>query len=473
MSNPEFKTNVVIGLEIHVELDTKTKIFCSCPTKGSEEPNTRTCPICLGMPGSKPVLNKLVLDYAAKLCMALNCEILPEVFFSRKTYFYPDMSKNYQITQYEVPIGVNGILKLKSGKEIKIRRIHMEEDPAALIHPSGISQSTHVLVDYNRSGNPLVEVVTDPDMESPEEAREFMNELITILGYLKIFDLKKGIIKADANISIKESGYTRAEVKNITGFKDIERALKHEVERQKSEVKIGNKLKQETRAWDSELGTTSLLRTKETEDDYGYIFDPDLVKIELDSNFMSRIKKEMPELAVQKREKYITEYKLKPDDAEVISAELILAELFERVAEEIDPILAAKWLRREVIRVANYNKKELHELIIDERNLIDLLKFVETKKITETIAQKLLEELLVKPFNVKERIEKEKLGAVSDTGILEKFCKEAIAENPKAVDDFKKGSEKSLNFIVGQVMRKTGGKATPKEVNEIIKKLLS
>lgn len=473
MAHPEFKTNVVIGLEIHIELDTKTKIFCSCPTKGSEEPNTRTCPICLGMPGSKPALNKKVLDYAAKLCMALNCEILPEIFFSRKTYFYPDMSKNYQITQYEVPIGVHGVVKLKSGKEIRIKRVHIEEDPASLVHPSGISQSTYVLVDYNRSGNPLVEVVTEPDMESPEEAREFMNELITMLGYLKIFDLKAGIIKADANVSVKESGYTRAEVKNVTGFKDIERVLKHEVERQKSEIKSGGKLKQETRAWNSETGMTSLLRTKETEEDYGYIFDPDLTMIEIDSAFIERIRKEMPEMAGQKREKYANEYKLSPTDAEVISAELILAELFERLANEVNPQLAARWVRREVVRVANYNKKELHDLIIDERNLIDLLKLIETKKITETVGQKLIEELLVKPFDVKKRVEQEKLGAVSDTATLEKFCKEAIAENPKAVDDFKAGSEKSLNFIVGQVMKKTQGKATPKEVNEIIRKLLS
>ncbi len=264
----KFEGDVVIGLECHVELDTTTKLFCGCPTKGNDEPNTRTCEVCLGMPGSKPVLNKKALDFALKLCLALNCKISKELIFSRKSYFYPDMAKNYQISQYEIPLGSKGSLKLKSGKEINITRVHMEEDPAALVHPAGMRGSAYVLVDYNRSGNPLVEIVTEPCMESAEEARDFMNQLITILSYLEIFDINKGVIKADANVSIKESGFVKQEVKNITGFKEIEQALQYEILRQKDEVKAGKKLSQETRAWDSEKGITFLLRKKETNGDY-------------------------------------------------------------------------------------------------------------------------------------------------------------------------------------------------------------
>ena len=256
----KFTSDVVIGLEINVELDTNTKLFCGCATSGSDEPNSRTCEVCIGAPGSKPVLNKKAVDYALKLCLALECNISPSLVFSRKSYFYPDMSKNYQITQYEIPLGKKGKLKLSSGKEIGITRIHMEEDPAALIHPAGMTGSSFVLIDYNRSGDPLCEVVTEPDLESPEEARDFMKQLITVINYLKIFDDSHCIIKADANISIKESGYTRVEIKNITGFKEIERALKYEVERQKQNIKD---IEHETRAWDSDKGITFSLRKKE------------------------------------------------------------------------------------------------------------------------------------------------------------------------------------------------------------------
>ncbi|MBI2134645.1 Asp-tRNA(Asn)/Glu-tRNA(Gln) amidotransferase subunit GatB [Candidatus Woesearchaeota archaeon] len=468
----KFKTDIVVGLEIHIEVDTNTKLFCSCPTKGSEEPNTRTCPVCLGHPGSKPVLNKKAVEFAIKLCLALNCKVNKELIFSRKSYFYPDMSKNYQITQYEIPLGEEGNLKLRDGKEIGITRVHMEEDPASLIHPSGMQQSAYVLVDYNRSGNPLLEIVTKPELGNAEEAREFMKQLITTLGYLKIFDINNGIIKADANVSIKGSDYTRIEIKNITGFKEIERALNYEIARQKSAIAEGRKLEQETRSWDSEKGITFLLRKKETEEDYGYILDTDLVKTEITKDLTDKIKKDMPELAHDKIKKFVAKHKIKKEDAEILAAEKELAEMFEKVAEEVNPVLAAKWVRRELVRVLNYNKKEIHEIEIDEKHLIQLLKLVENKKITENVAQKLLEKLVEKPFDVNEYVKKERLEAVSDVSELEKYCREAIKENPKAVEDYKSGNEKALNFVIGSVMKKTKGKATPKEVNEIIKSLL-
>jgi len=466
----KFTTDIVIGLEIHCELNTKTKLFCRCQKANKEDlPNSKCCPICLGHPGSKPVLNKKAVEFALKLCLALNCEISPELIFSRKSYFYPDMSKNYQISQYEIPLGKNGKLRLSNGKEIGITRMHMEEDPASLIHPAGLKESAYVLVDYNRSGNPLVEIVTEPELTSPDEARDFMKQLITVLNYLEIFDINEGIIKADANISIKESGYKRVEIKNITGFKEIERALLYEVKRQKEEA---HKIEQETRSWDSERGITFSLRKKETEEDYGYIIDTDLTLVEITGKWLNEIKKQMPELAQDKVKKFIQKHKLKKEDAEIIAAEKQLAEMFEKVAEEINPILAAKWLRKELLRVLNYNKKALHEVEINEKHMIDLLKLVEAKKITDNVASKLLEKLVEKPFDVKQYIKKEGLEAVSDVSELEKYCKEAIAENPQAIEDYKKGEKKALNFIVGSVMKKTRGKATPKEVNEIILRLI-
>lgn len=466
------KSGVIIGLEVHCEVNSNTKLFCGCPTKGNEEPNTRTCEVCLGHPGSKPVLNKKAVEYALKLCMALNCKISKELIFSRKSYFYPDMAKNYQISQYEIPLGSDGSLKLRSGKEIGITRVHMEEDPASLVHPSGMQESAYVLVDYNRSGNPLLEIVTEPELESAAEARDFMKQLITILDYLGIFDVNEGIIKADANVSIKESGFVKQEVKNITGFKEIERALNYEIARQKEAVKEGKNIVQETRAWDSEKGISFTLRKKETEEDYGYILDPDLVKTEINKEMVDRIKKEMPELAHDKVKKFVSKHKIKQEDAEIIAAEKALAEMFEKVAEEVDPVLAAKWLRRELVRVLNYNKKELHEVEMDEKHMIQLLRLVESKKITDNVASKMLEKLIEKPFDVDVYVKKEGLEAVSDVSELEKFCKEAVEENPKAVEDYKRGNDKALNFVVGAVMKKTKGKASPKEVNEIIQKLV-
>jgi len=468
----KFSSNVVIGLEIHIELDTKSKLFCYCARTGSEEPNTRTCVTCLGMPGSKPVLNKKAVEYALKLALATKSKIADELIFSRKSYFYPDMAKNYQITQYELPLATDGKVKLESGKEINLKRIHMEEDPAALVHPGGISHSSFVLVDYNRSGNPLVEVVTEPEMTSAEEARDFMKKLIVTLEYLEIFDVNNCVIKADANVSIKESGYTRAEIKNITGFRDIERALKYEIQRQKKEIEEKNIIHQETRAWDSERGITFSLRTKETEDDYGYIIDPDLVKIELTTKMIDKIKANMPELADEKLKKFTGEHNISEEMAKILSKDKTLALLFEKVAEEVNPELAAKYVRKEIPRVLNYNKKTLEESKIDDKKLIDLLKLLEKNKITDKTAQKILEHMVDNDIDIKEYVEKHNLVIFSDDNLIKNICEKVMAGNQNVVEDYKKGNEKSFNFLVGQVMKETKGKASPKEINEILKELI-
>ncbi len=463
---------VKIGLEIHVQLDTNSKLFCSCSTQGNNEPNSRCCPVCLGIPGSKPVLNKKALDFAVKICLALNCKLNSRIFFSRKTYFYPDMAKNYQITQYESPLAEHGKLVLSSGKEVKIKRIHLEEDPAALVHLSGIHDSSFVLIDYNRSGNPLVEIVTEPVLESAEQARDFMKQLINILTNLQVFDINTCIIKADTNISVEESNYSRVEVKNITGFKEIERALNYEILRQKKTVSEGKIIEVETRLWNAEHGKTDSLRSKESEDDYGYIFDPDLTLIEIKDEDIKKAFIDLPELPRERAKRFVKQYKIREEDALVLSSDFNLAEIFEKTAKKIRPELAAKWIRREVVKVLNYTNKSLQDSGITESHLIDLLGLLSKKIINEATAQKLLEKLALAPFDVKIHVEQENLGSISSDDELEKYCKEAIAENQKAVDDFKAGSEKPLDFVVGSVMKKTKGKAAAQKVKDILKRLI-
>ena len=455
----------IVGLECHVSLNTKTKLFCSCPLVGSEEPNTRTCDVCVGLPGSKPVVNKKAIEYALKLCLALNCKISPEVIFSRKIYFYPDMSKNYQITQYGIPIGYDGFLEL-SNKKVKIKRIQIEEDPAALVH-----QGSTVLVDYNRSGTPLCEIVTDPDMTSPEEARDFLKRLLAILNYIKIFDIKTCIVKADANVSIK--GYERVEIKNINGFKDIEKAIEYEIERHRKLMKEGQPIKhKETRGWDADQGITLFQRSKESEEDYGYIVDPDLVPVEIPKELIEKTKKELPELPQQKALRYQKEYKIKKDDAEVLANDYELTQLLENVInKKIDGLFAAEWIRREVTRVLNYNKKEISETFIT-KNLLDVLELIQNNKITRQTGQRLMELLVEKDINVKEHIKKQGLEVVSNTKEIEEICKKIIKENPQAVKEYQEGNEKSFMFLVGQIMRNSKGKADPKTVNELLKKII-
>lgn len=459
---------IKIGLEIHVQLNTVTKLFCGCPTQGEDTPNTRTCPICLGHPGSRPVLNKAAVDFALKMCLATDCKISKELIFSRKSYFYPDMSKNYQITQYEIPLGEKGKITLNN-KTINLTRIHMEEDPAALVHQGDMATSPFVLVDYNRSGNPLIEIVTEPDMNSAKEARAFMNKLITILEYLEIFDINTCIIKADVNVSIQP--HKRVEIKNVTGFKEIQKAIEYELKRQEDPATHEENI--HTRNWDSDQAISSKLREKESEEEYGYIIDPDLTITDITADMIKKTKEHMPELAESKIAKFQEKLNIAEDDAKIIATDKSMAELLERVAKVIDPVLAGKWIRRELNRVLNYNKKSLKEISLDEPNFIKLLKLIEKKTITDSTAQKLLEIFITKPFDPEVYVKEQGLEAVSDSSQIEEFAEEAVKENPEAVQDYKSGNEKALHFIVGQVMRKSKGQATPAEVNDILKKLLT
>lgn len=446
-----------IGLEIHVQLNTKSKIFCHCATSGNDIPNTRTCVTCLGMPGSKPSLNKEVIMQALKIALALNCKISQEMFFSRKSYFYPDLTKNFQITQYEIPLATDGILD-----NIRIKRVHLEEDPGKLIHMNNTT-----LIDYNRSGVPLVEIVTEPDFKTSNEVRTFLNKLITILEYLDVYSrISEASLRADVNVSIPNGA--RVEIKNINGIKEVEKAIEYEIKRQEKDLPK----EQETRAWDTIKQKTFLLRTKETEEDYGYIFEPDLTKIELPKDLIEKIKNELPELAFDKLNRFTKDFKIKEADAKALTSDILLADLFEKVSKKVNPELAAKWLRRELPRVLHYNKKTMKDVQIDETHMIELLNLLEKGQITNTTAQRIIEKLIEKPFSVIDYVKKENLIILNKEEELRKICSEVLKENPKALNDYKLGEQKALDFIIGKVMAKTKGTAEPNLVRKILLEII-
>ena len=405
--------------------------------------------------------NKEAVDKTVAIAGMLDCKINRRLLFQRKHYDWPDMPTGYQRTvsgSYSVPAGENG-----SFLGIGISDVHLEEDPAKWDPESG-------LVDYNRSGLPLVEIVTDPDFASAVQVRDWLKKLVTTLSYIKAVDPTAGL-KSDVNVSISPD-FNRVEIKNVNSFKSIIRAIESEVRRQEKEAKNGRKIPVHTRAWNDTAGITAFMRKKEAAADYMYIPEPDLPAVRVSKEETNQIISKLPEKPAQKIERYANELNIDKKDAEILSSDILLAELFEKVAREIDPVLAAKWLRRELLRVLNYNKKEMAELEADEKHVTALLKLVETKKITDEVARKMLEKLVEKPFDVEKHVEENKLAAVSDAQSLEKYSKEAIEENKQAVEDYAAGNEKALNFIMGSVMRKSKGRAEPNQVREMLKKLI-
>jgi aspartyl-tRNA(Asn)/glutamyl-tRNA(Gln) amidotransferase subunit B len=454
---------IKVGLEVHgyLAVPNKTKLFCEDKTDFGSEANTNICPICTGMPGSKPMLpNKEAIDKIISIAAMLGCKVNRRLVFQRKHYSWPDMPTGFQRTMsgsYSTPVGENG-----NFLGIGISDVHLEEDPARWDPETGC-------VDYNRSGLPLVEIVTSPDFKSSEEVRTWLKKLTTTLSYIKAIDPDAGV-KSDVNVSIAPE-FNRVEIKNVNSFRSIVRAIEYEILRQQKEAKEGKKILRETRAWDDKAGVSVFMRSKEQAMDYMFIPEPDLPAVRLSEEAVKKISSALPEKPSEKAKKYAA-MKIDKTDAEILSSEILLAELFEKVAKEVDPVLAAKWFRKELLRVLNYNEKDVDEIEADETHLIQLLKLVELKKITDETARGILEKLVEKPFDVEAYVKKEGLVAVSDKGMLEKYCREAIDENKQAAEDYKKGNEKALNFIVGAVMRKTKGTATPKEVNEILKKMV-
>ncbi|MBN2202966.1 MAG: Asp-tRNA(Asn)/Glu-tRNA(Gln) amidotransferase subunit GatB [Candidatus Aenigmarchaeota archaeon] len=460
--------SVKIGLETHVQLNTKTKIFCSCSIRDMpEEPNTRCCPTCLGMPGSKPVLNKAALDAGLKIALALDFEILPKFFFSRKTYFYPDMAKNFQTTQYEIPLAKEGKLDTVdnegNAKTISIERIHLEEDPAKLHHMGGdVTTATHVLVDYNRSGVPLCEIVTKPDFSSSKEVRTFLKRLSSILEYLGVFVKGEMSMRTDVNVSIE--GGERVEIKNISSFEDIEKAIEYEVKRQERMLKKGEVVERKTLMWDNAKRKTKELRKKEFEDDYGYIFEPNLTKVEVDNAYIERIRKTLPELPQQKFERYLKEFKISNELATSITSDHSLAVLYEDVVKEIEPKLAATWMTI-LKKTLFYNNKELEETKLDAKTFVLLLKNIEAKKVSDRAAELILREIIFNPEELEALLTKNSKMESSD---LQKIVSDVLDKETKAAEELKNGNKKALSYLIGKVMAKTQGKADAKQIAKIL-----
>ncbi|MBI2971492.1 MAG: Asp-tRNA(Asn)/Glu-tRNA(Gln) amidotransferase subunit GatB [Candidatus Aenigmarchaeota archaeon] len=465
-----------IGLEVHCQLLTQTKLFCRCPNRVAKEPNTLTCDYCTGLPGSKPRLNATAVEYALKIGLALDCSFPKETFFSRKSYFYPDMGKNFQITQYEIPIAKDGFLNV-NGKKIRITRIQVEEDPARMVHAGTITHADYVLVDYNRSGVPLCEIVTAPDFSSPKEARVFLQELSSILEYLGVYDSNtEGSMRVDANISVAE---TRVEVKNISGFKDVEKALQYEIIRQQNLIKRGQSVARETRAWDAPAGVTRSLRMKEGEDEYGYIFEPDLPFITTES--AASLKKALPEFAHQKVQRYKKEFGIAKELSEAITSEPNLAKMFEQVVKEIDSQFAAKWFAGNILKTLNFNNLKINDTLIKAENIVMLLRRIREGKTTERTADLILRDLVelsekgqeASDLKLVEKLINIAPQRIFDPKALEPVVKEVLNENPKAIVDYKSGKKEALNFLVGAVMKKTEGRGDSETIRKLLTKYLA
>lgn len=460
-----------MGLECHVNLLSKSKLFCSSPTDYENyEPNEATCVTCLGYPGSKPVLNKKIVESALMVAKALNCEISPVMFFSRKSYFYPDMPKDFQITQYEIPIAKNGHLVI-NGKKIRIRRIQIEEDPGKLIHVGGgITNAQYVLIDYNRAGMPLIEVVTEPDFENVQEVREFLSKLQSILEHLEVYDPgKEASLRIDSNISLE--GGERVEVKNITGFADVEKALSYEIVRQQNLVRMGMKIERETRHFDEATKTTAMVRKKETEEDYGYIFEPDLPQFTLPEKLIKSIDKQMPELPDARVKRFTKEYVIPENQSQIIVyTEKALADFFEACVKLFNkPGYISRWIVTDLLKVLNWNDITIKKSKVTPKLFTEFLKTMDKGEITERLGKELIKELVPAGKSVKELVKAKGISAKID---LESVVKQVIKENKKAVEDYKLGNEKAVQFLIGQVLRKTKATGDPNKIKELIKKLV-
>lgn len=474
----------VIGLEVHVELKTNTKIFCSCTTEFGGDPNTHVCPGCLGFPGTLPVMNKKAVEYAVRAGLALNCAINPYSRFDRKNYFYPDLPTAYQISQYFHPICKEGYVEIELGgkkKKIRINRIHLEEDAGKLLHSgSSITSSQYSMVDYNRASVPLIEIVSEPDMRSPEEARAYLEKLRAILEYTGVSDVKmeQGSLRCDANISLRPVGSTefgtKTEIKNMNSFRSLQRALEYEIDRQQDVLEEGGTIIQETRGWDEEKGITSSMRSKEEATDYRYFPDPNLPPIVLDPAWIKTIKASLPELPDARKERLVKECGLSEYDAGIITSSRSLAEFFDRTVVLFnEPKTVANWMMGEYLRLLNAEGLEVSESKVTPEKLAALLKLQADGKISGKMAKVVFEEL----FNTgkePETIVKEKgMVQISDTGALEEIVMKVLAANPQSVADYQAGKEKAIGFLVGQVMKETKGQANPGIVNQLLKKKLS
>lgn len=477
------KYEAVIGLEVHTELQTKTKIFCSCRTSFGADPNTNVCPVCLGLPGVLPVLNKKVLEYAVRAGLALNCEISRFSKFDRKNYYYPDLPKNFQTSQFDLPICEHGYLDVEvegEKRRIRITRAHMEEDAGKLVHHgTSITDSDYSLVDYNRTGTPLLEIVSEPDMRSAKEAVAYMEKMRAILQYVGISDcrMEEGSLRCDANVSVRPVGQkelgTKTEIKNINSFKGVERAIEYEAMRQAELLEDGGKVVQETRTWDEKEGVTKSMRTKEEANDYRYFPEPDLVPFTVSDEYIENIRKSLPELPDARKERYMKEFGLSSEDAVFMTNDKATADYFEAAVDSgADPKACVNWLMGEFASQLSTDGIEIAKAPVSAENLAALLKLISKGTISGKIAKKVFATMWKEGGNPEEIVKAQGLVQISDTAELSKLVDEVVGKNPKAVEDFKAGKKKAVGALVGQIMKATKGKANPRVINELLNKKL-
>jgi aspartyl-tRNA(Asn)/glutamyl-tRNA(Gln) amidotransferase subunit B len=469
----------VIGLEVHVELATKTKIFCGCSTSFGGAPNTHTCPVCTGMPGSLPVLNKKVVEYAMAVGLATNCTITRYCKFDRKNYFYPDNPQNYQISQLYLPICRDGGIEIETDagkKMVGIHEIHMEEDAGKLVHDEWTGSS---MVDYNRSGVPLIEIVSEPDMRSAEEVIAYLEKLRLIIQYLGASDckLQEGSMRADVNLSVREVGTkefgTRTEMKNLNSFKAISHAIEGERARQIELLEEGRKVVQETRRWDDNKESSYAMRSKEDAKDYRYFPEPDLVPVSISDEWLEEIKKRQPELRTQKLERYKREYDIPEYDARIITGTKKMADIFEATTAICNkPKKVSNWLMVETMRLLKENEMEAESISFSPKNLAKLIELTENKEINSSVAKEVFEEIFKNDIDPEKYVEEKGLKTVSDDGALRTAIEKVISDNPKSVEDYHSGKKKAIGFLVGQTMKAMQGKADPGMVNRILTQML-
>ncbi|MBI3541543.1 MAG: Asp-tRNA(Asn)/Glu-tRNA(Gln) amidotransferase subunit GatB [Deltaproteobacteria bacterium] len=471
----------VIGLEVHAQLLTKTKLFCSCSTEFGKKPNHNTCPVCLGLPGVLPVLNRCVVEFAIRAGLATNCSIAPKSVFARKNYFYPDLPKGYQISQYELPICQKGFLDVEvegQKKRIGMTRIHIEEDAGKLVHEHPETRAKDASwVDLNRAGVPLIEIVSEPDMRSATEAVAYMKKLRTLLVYIGVSDgnMEEGSLRCDANVSLRPVGQekfgTRAELTNINSFRNVERAILHEVDRQKAILEEGGKIVQETRLWDADKGCTYSMRSKEEANDYRYFPDPDLLPLVIEEAWIEKVQKELPELPEAKKVRFIQQFQLPPADAETLTSARGFADFFEACVEKFPQAKkVANWVVNEFLRMIKADELLIPKSPLKPSHVAETLQMIEDGKISGSAAKAVLQKVFETGKSPTKVVEEEGLAQVSDEGALEKTIDEIVAANPKEVERYKAGNDKLIGFFVGQVMKQTGGRANPAKVNELVKK---
>ncbi len=473
MSREDYE--IVIGLEVHAELSTKTKIFCSCATEFGAEPNTHTCPVCMAMPGALPVLNEKVVEYAVKAGLATNCTIAKESKNDRKNYFYPDLPKSYQISQFDKPLCEHGKIEVETEEgqtaTIGITRIHIEEDAGKLNHNEFGSGS---LVDLNRAGVPLIEIVSEPDMRSSKEAENYLRKIKSILEYIEVSDCKmqEGSLRADVNVSVRKKGETkfgtRTEMKNMNSFRSIVRAIDYESERQIEVLEEGGKIDQETLRWDDVSGRTFPMRDKEDAQDYRYFPEPDLVAIRLSDEYVNNIRNNLPELPESRKRRYIEEHKLTEKEANMLTSSKYLSNLFEQAYEICGNAKAcSNWLLSDIARILNEKELEAEQIPFTAEQFAKMIVLIDKGTISSAIGKKVLEELFENPKDPEKIIEEKGWIQISDEGAIKEVVTKIIANNPQSVADFKAGKDKAIGFLVGQAMKETKGKANPKMLNEM------